>query len=71
MVKFTMIAAIRTYVVIKCGKQMVRTRALEGTMLSWDQCFIFYRWACKCSELNLNLEMIPLLKKVLILTMTK
>ncbi|EJD74438.1 calpain-5 [Loa loa] len=35
--------AIRTYVVISCDKESVRTRIVEGTKAFWNQCFIFYR----------------------------
>uniref|UniRef100_A0A8R1XSZ6 Calpain catalytic domain-containing protein n=1 Tax=Onchocerca volvulus TaxID=6282 RepID=A0A8R1XSZ6_ONCVO len=35
--------AIRTYIVINCDKEVVRTRTVEGVEVSWNQCFIFYR----------------------------
>ncbi|CAG9532196.1 unnamed protein product [Cercopithifilaria johnstoni] len=35
--------AVRTYVIINCGKESVRTRTAEGTKVFWNQCFIFYR----------------------------
>uniref|UniRef100_A0AAF5PJC4 Calpain catalytic domain-containing protein n=3 Tax=Wuchereria bancrofti TaxID=6293 RepID=A0AAF5PJC4_WUCBA len=34
--------ATRTYVVINCDKEEVRTRTVEGTKVFWNQCFIFY-----------------------------
>ncbi|KAL3989271.1 Calpain-5 [Acanthocheilonema viteae] len=34
--------AVRTYVVINCDKEAVRTRTAEGSKVFWNQCFIFY-----------------------------
>ncbi|KAM3729199.1 Calpain-5 [Dirofilaria immitis] len=35
--------AIRTYIVISSDKERVQTRIIEGTKVSWNQSFIFYR----------------------------
>ncbi|VDO56421.1 unnamed protein product, partial [Brugia timori] len=55
------ITAIRTYVVINCDKEEVRTRTVEGTKVFWNQCFIFYGFAFEhCWYINLNWEHTPM-----------